>query len=56
VRNSNWQKLDDLPELQLFKKVAYELTVKEESTIVLKGSRIVVPENLREKAVSIAHE
>lgn len=38
------------------KKVADELTVNDESTIVLKGSQIVVPEKLREKAVSIAHE
>jgi transposase InsO family protein len=56
VRNSNWKKLDHLPELQLFKKVADDLTVNDESTIVLKGSRIVAPETLREKAVSIAHE
>ena len=59
IRNSSWNKLYDLPreykeanqsELNLFKRV------KDELTIVLKGSRIVIPEQLREKAVSIAHE
>ena len=30
--------------------------VNDELTIVLKGSRIVIPEQLREKAVSLAHE
>ena len=38
------------------KKVAEELTVNDETTIVLKGSRIVVQEKLCEQAVSIAHE
>ena len=65
IRNSSWNKLYDLPqeykeanqtELNLFKRVKDELTVNDELTIVLKGSRIVIPEQLREKAVSIAHE
>ena len=65
IRNSSWNKLYDLPreykeanqsELNLFKRVKDELTVNDELTIVLKGSRIVIPEQLHEKAVSIAHK
>ena len=65
IRNSSWNKLYDLPreykeanqsELNLFKRVKDELTVNDELTIVLKGSRIVIPEQLCEKAVSLAHE
>ena len=55
IRNSSWNKLYDL-ELNLFKRVKDEVTVNDELTIVLKGSRIVIPEQLREKAVSLAHE
>ena len=52
VRNQEWHKIDDLPtehedadkaELRLFRKVKDELTVSDESDIVLKSSRIVVP-------------
>jgi transposase InsO family protein len=65
TRDSNWNQIHRLPpeykkadktELHLFKRIKSELTVNDQATIVLKGSRIVLPEKLREKAVSIAHE
>ena len=59
VRSQQWHKIDNLPtehqeadqaELKMFRKVKEELTVSDESDIVLKNSRIVVPTVLREKA------
>ena len=40
----------------MFRKVKEKLTVSDESGIVLKNSRIVVPTVLCEKAISLAHE
>ena len=40
----------------MFKKVKDELTVNDQSYIILKNSRIVVPEVLRQKAIKLAHE
>ena len=63
--SQQWHKIDNLPtehqeadqaELKMFRKVKEELTVSDESDIVLKNSRIVVPTVLREKAISLAHE
>ena len=46
----------DKAELRLFRKVKDELTVSDESDVVLKSSRIVVLTVLREKVISLAHE
>ena len=43
-------------ELHLFKHIKDDLTVNNGAIVLLKGSQIVVPMQLREKAVSIAHE
>ena len=65
IRNQNWNKVDDLPteyqeadqvELKSFRKVKDELTVSDQSDIILRNSQIVVPTALREKAISLAHE
>ena len=66
IRNGEWHKIDNLPaehqeanttELKLFSKIKDELTVGEDGLdIVLKSSRIVVPAELREKAIALAHE
>ena len=65
VRSQQWHKIDNLPtehqeanqaELKMFRKVKEDLTVSDESDIVLKNSCIVVPTVLREKAITLAHE
>ena len=50
------KKLADSSELKLFRKVKDVLTVSDNSDIVLKNSRIVVPTVLHEKAISLAYE
>ena len=65
LMRNGWKKMNSLPEehkeadlseLELFKRVQHELTVNDQSNIVLHKSRIVVPVELRERAVSLAHE
>ena len=65
TRNNGWHNLNNLPqeyceanqaELHLFKHIKDDLTVNNGVTVLLKGSQIVVPMQLREKAVSIAHK
>ena len=45
-----------MTELKHFSKISEELTMNDEASIILRGSRIVMPEKLRERAVNIAHE
>ena len=40
----------------MFCRVKDDLTVTDQSNVILRGSRIVVPKKLRERAISIAHE
>ena len=57
--NCKDEKLDatiSLQELQLFRRVKDELTVCDNSEIILRGSRIVLPASLRQHALNIAHE
>ena len=65
ARNNGWHNLNNLPqeyretnqaELHLFKHIKDNLTVNNGATVLLKGSQIVVPMQLREKAISLAHE
>ena len=65
IQKHAWNELDNLPqnfkdadraELQLFKRVKDELTVNDQANVILRGSRMVVPKALRERAISIAHE
>ena len=46
----------DGTELTMFKRVKEKLTVNSQSNIVLRGSRIVIPKALGDRAISIAHE
>ena len=46
----------DQAELQLFRKVRGELAVSEDTDIILRRNRIVLPTLLRQRAISIAHE
>ena len=43
-------------DLKAYQKIKTELTFNEHNGIILRGSRIVLPESLRLKAVHIAHE
>ena len=45
-----------MTELKQFLKISEELTVNDKASIILRGSRIVMPGKLRERAVNIAHE
>ena len=68
IQNGNWycintpESLDnidpniDIADLKSFRNVKDELTVDSDSSIILRGSRIVIPRNLREQALNIAHE
>jgi len=66
IRSDLWRSLDckdekldatiSLQELQLFRRVKDELTVCDNSEIILRGSRIVLPASLRQHALNIAHE
>ena len=62
LHTGKWHQIDtsseevNKDELRLFKRVQSELTVSGDSKIILRGSRIVIPAVLRERAISIAHE
>ena len=65
TRTQEWHNLDKLPEqfkdaniteLKLFKQVKDNLTINDQSNIILRGSCIVMPKALRDRASSIAHE
>eukprot|EP00794_Sanderia_malayensis_P017220 gene17220-biopygen14822 len=66
IRTNNWKYLAKKPadldeeisfrELQLFAQIQDELTVDDDNSIILRGSRIVLPSKLRSKAIHIAHE
>lgn len=66
IRNSKWNiQTDNLPteyqgadttEVNHYKRLKEELTVNDDASVILRGSQIVVPERLRERAVSLAHE
>ncbi len=43
-------------ELKAYRKIKTELTFNEQDQIILRGSKIVLPESLRLKAIHIAHE
>ena len=47
---------EDISELNLFSKVRDELTINEQLGIILRGSRIVIPFSLRQRAIKLAHE
>ena len=46
----------DLTELQLFGRIRDKLTVSQDADVILHGNRIVMPNSLRQRAISIAHE
>ena len=45
-----------ISELKAYRKIKSELALNEYDRIILRGSRIILPERLRLKAIHIAHE
>ena len=45
----------DKEELKLFQKVKGDLTVTEDGQAILKNTRLVIPQNLRQEAIRLAH-
>ena len=43
-------------ELKIFKRIQDELTVNDTNDLVLKGSRIVIPSELHQRALALAYE
>ena len=62
IQTGDWNNIQSLSEdvdkslLKQFANVKAELTVNTESNLILRGSRIVIPTTLQQKAVEIAHE
>ena len=57
MRNNSWNNLNNLPEkfkdtdcaeLRMFHRVKEDPTVNDQSNVIFRGSRIVIPKNLRE--------
>ena len=45
----------DKGELNLFAKIRSGLTVDDDASLILRGSRIALPKSLRHRAIEIAH-
>ena len=65
IRNNTWYILDnpeilpkdcDVTELQRFRKLRDELAVTTATDVVLRGDRIIVPKELRQHIINLAHE
>ena len=65
IQTQEWHNLDKLPEqfkdaniteLTLLKQVKDDLTINDQSNIMIHGSRIMMPKALWDRAISIAHE
>jgi len=67
IPNGNWYCIDtpelletidktiDIADLKMFRNVKYELTVHSDSSIILRGSTVVVPRNLQENVLNSVH-
>lgn len=62
IRSDDWTTVEEedegvnIAELKAFSRIRDELTVNEETDIILQGNRIMMPLSLRQQAMSIAHE
>ena len=67
IHSDNWDSLSKPPasefeegvnvaELKSFKKIKEEITTNEDDSVLLRGTRIIVPFQLRRQAISLAHE
>lgn len=55
IRTGEWNKLQ-LSAREKLKQFANVLTVNAEAKLILRGTRIVIPSSLQQRAVEIAHE
>ena len=62
IRKNNWHSLEsitnsavDLHELKLLRNIKNELTVSNETDLLLRGTRILIPRTLRHDAIRLAH-
>ena len=53
--NPDWNEVDQV-QLDSLLKVKDELTVNSAANLILRGSRIVIPTALQQRATSLAHE
>ena len=56
VQSEKWFEADDDPCLTAFRKIKDELTVDNKNKLLIKGSKIVVPDVLKLRAIQLAHE
>ena len=63
IRRNKWAEIKDsdttqvnVAELKLYNRVRDELTVSEADDLILKGTRIVIPSELRQRALALAHK
>ena len=58
IQTGNWSQITEADGVDVaeFSHIRDELTVNEDSNIILRGSHILMPSSLRQQAMSIAHE
>ena len=63
IQNNSWHTMEDVSnssvnvnEVTLFHKLKDELTVHNNAQLILRGSRLILPQSLRKKAIELAHE
>ena len=65
IKSNTWHLLDkqnkkftgcNLHELKIYRRIAHELTVTADASMILRRNRIVVPSTLRKRMASLAHE
>ena len=54
IQLGNWDDPSDFPVMQSFRNVPDELSALDD--VILRGTRLVLPEDLQEAAINIAHE
>ena len=55
IQSRKWQETQS-EEIKQFARIKEELTVNAESNLILRGSQIVIPASLQQRAIDIAHE
>ena len=63
IQSDDWPQISqitdeeiNIDDLKSFSRIKDELTVSEDSSVILRGSRLIIPMALRQQALGIAHE
>ena len=63
IQSDDWPQISqitnkeiNIDDLKSFSRIKDELTVSENSSVILRGSRLIIPMALRQQALGIAHE